>query len=237
MTTSVAQLKRLVDGLGTAKDTVDYRHRMSEQQSKIQETAKRIKDQITALNTDKAELPEVQKTTAAKLLQDFATILQDYKATQKVAAEKEASSLPRAPPPIKRPATTAAVLENTGVDADIENQALLQQQQQQDARLMDNAISYNEALIEERDQGISEIQRQIGEVNEMFQDLAVLINDQGQQLQTLDSHIANTAERTREGQQELVKAERSQRSARNKCLMLWVVAAVVLSIILVMLFA
>lgn len=76
MTTSVAQLKRLVDGLGTAKDTVDYRHRMSEQQSKIQETAKRIKDQITALNTDKAELPEVQKTTAAKLLQDFATILQ-----------------------------------------------------------------------------------------------------------------------------------------------------------------
>lgn len=83
----------------------------------------------------------------------------------------------------------------------------------------------------------AEIQRQIGEVNEMFQDLAVLINDQGQQLQTLDSHIANTAERTREGQQELVKAERSQRSARNKCLMLWVVAAVVLSIILVMLFA
>lgn len=39
-------------------------------------------------------------------------------------------------------------------------------------------MAYHEALIEERDAGIAEIQRQIGEVNEMFQDLAVLINDQ-----------------------------------------------------------
>ncbi len=30
-------------------------------------------------------------------------------------------------------------------------------------------LEYNEALIEERDQGIAEIHRQIGEVNEMFQ--------------------------------------------------------------------
>jgi syntaxin 7 len=83
----------------------------------------------------------------------------------------------------------------------------------------------------------AEIQRQIGEVNEMFQDLAVLINDQGQQLVTIDNHIASTAERTREGQRELVKAERSQRSARNKCLALWLVAGLVLAVIIIVLFA
>lgn len=43
---------------------------------------------------------------------------------------------------------------------------------------LDQTVAYHEALIEERDAGIAEIQRQIGEVNEMFQDLAVLINDQ-----------------------------------------------------------
>ena len=48
--------------------------------------------------------------------------------------------------------------------------------------MLDNAIQFNEAMIEERDQGIVEIARQIGEVNEMFQDLAVLINDQGVQV-------------------------------------------------------
>jgi syntaxin 7 len=83
----------------------------------------------------------------------------------------------------------------------------------------------------------AEIQRQIGEVNEMFQDLAVLINDQGQQLATVDQQIATTAERTHEGQRQLVKAERSQRSARNKCLMLWLLAGVVLAVILIVLFA
>lgn len=71
----------------------------------------------------------------------------------------------------------------------------------------------------------------------MFQDLAVLINDQGQQLVTIDNQIASTAERTREGQQELVKAERSQRAARNKCLALWLVAGLVLAIIIIVLFA
>ena len=47
---------------------------------------------------------------------------------------------------------------------------------------MEAGLAHNAALIEERDQGIREISRQIGEVNEMFQDLAVLINDQGVQV-------------------------------------------------------
>lgn len=45
--------------------------------------------------------------------------------------------------------------------------------------LLDNEIVFNEAIIEEREQGIQEIQQQIGEVNEIFKDLAVLVNDQG----------------------------------------------------------
>lgn len=44
---------------------------------------------------------------------------------------------------------------------------------------MDNEIAFNEAVIEEREQGIHEIQQQIGEVNEIFKDLAVLVHEQG----------------------------------------------------------
>lgn len=44
---------------------------------------------------------------------------------------------------------------------------------------MDNEIAFNEAIIEEREQGIQEIQQQIGEVNEIFKDLAVLVHEQG----------------------------------------------------------
>lgn len=44
---------------------------------------------------------------------------------------------------------------------------------------MDNEIAFNEAIIEERELGIQEIQQQIGEVNEVFKDLAVLVHEQG----------------------------------------------------------
>lgn len=45
--------------------------------------------------------------------------------------------------------------------------------------LAENEIAFNEAIIEEREQGIQEIQQQIGEVNEIFKDLAVLVHEQG----------------------------------------------------------
>lgn len=49
----------------------------------------------------------------------------------------------------------------------------------QEVVLLDNEITFNEAIIEERDQGIKEIQHQISEVNEIFKDLAVLVHEQG----------------------------------------------------------
>lgn len=240
MTSDLGKLKRKIDMLGTAKDTMQHREELAGFNRSIQSTAKAIKGQLEGLSREKAALPEQQQAKLRKLMQDFAGTLQDYKAAQKVAAEREAQYLPKVPPAAAAAASSAAAAAAAAAgtsEADIESQALLQEQVQQESRAMDNTISFQEALIEERDLGIAEIQRQIGEVNEMFQDLAVLINDQGQQLATVDNQIATTAERTHEGQLQLVKAERSQRAARNKCLMLWLLAGVVLAVILIVLFA
>jgi len=49
----------------------------------------------------------------------------------------------------------------------------------QEVLFLDNEIAFNEAIIEEREQGIQEIHQQIGEVNEIFKDLAVLVHEQG----------------------------------------------------------
>lgn len=52
----------------------------------------------------------------------------------------------------------------------------------QDFILLENEVVFNEAVIEEREQGIREIHQQIGEVNEIFKDLAVLVHEQGYQI-------------------------------------------------------
>ncbi|KAI8471884.1 MAG: hypothetical protein J3K34DRAFT_458129 [Monoraphidium minutum] len=248
MASGMAGLKKLVDALGTARDTVDHRRRISEANIKLQaraqitncctppgaDTAKAIKERLTALGHGKAEMPPAAQQKVRRLMQDFGAMLQDYKAAQKLAAEREATSLPRAPaaPGGGGGGGFGGGGGGGGREEELERQGLLQQQQVQEAAQLDNAMAYNEALIEERDHGIQEIQRQIGEVNEMFQDLAVLINDQGQQVITIDQQISTTAERTHEGARQLVAAERSQRAARNKCLILWLLSGVIVALIL-----
>jgi hypothetical protein len=85
-------------------------------------------------------------------------VLQDYKAAQKVAAEREAQYLPKVPPAAAGASSAAAAASAAAggySEADIESQALLQEQVQQESRAMENTISFQEALIEERDMGIA----------------------------------------------------------------------------------
>ncbi len=49
---------------------------------------------------------------------------------------------------------------------------------QEDFMQLENETVFNEAVIEEKEQGIREIHQQIGEVNEIFKDLAVLVHEQ-----------------------------------------------------------
>ncbi|CAI9299018.1 unnamed protein product [Lactuca saligna] len=58
---------------------------------------------------------------------------------------------------------------------------------QPEVLLLDNEIAPNEAIIEER-----EIQNQIGEVNEIFKDLAVLVHEQGAMIDDIGSNIENS---------------------------------------------
>ncbi|KAG2488036.1 hypothetical protein HYH03_013342 [Edaphochlamys debaryana] len=256
---SVSQLRKLVDLLGTAKDTLDHRHRITNLNTTIHELNMSIKDKLTGLCGDSgpggagaagpgpgssSPALEQQQLKAKRLLQDFASILQDYKATQKLAAEREAASLPRQVPKARREGPdglSAPLLDveagggssGRGRGADVEAAVRQQAQRQAEVAALDDAVAYNEALIEERDAGIAEIQRQIGEVNEMFQDLAVLIADQGEQLETVEEHITTVAERVKEGTKELVVASRSSRAARNRCLCIWLIAAVIVSILII----
>ncbi|WMV40523.1 hypothetical protein MTR67_033908 [Solanum verrucosum] len=68
------------------------------------------------------------------------------------------------------------------------------------------------AIIEERDLGIQEVQQQIGEVNEIFKDLAVLVHEQGTMIDDIGSNIENSHAATAQGRSQLAKAAKTQRS-------------------------
>lgn len=63
----------------------------------------------------------------------------------------------------------------------------------------------------------------------------MLVNDQGLQLDDIEANITRTADRTSEGQRELIQAERSQKAARNRsCWIITIIAVILVVLVLVL---
>ncbi|PKI45359.1 hypothetical protein CRG98_034163, partial [Punica granatum] len=124
---------------------------------------------------------------------------------------------------------------NVSSDKSQEQRMLLVESGSQEVVHLENEIAFNEAIIEEREEGIREIQQQIGEVNEIFKDLAVLVHEQGAMIDDIGSHVENAHAATGQGKSELVKAAKIQRSNSSLTCLLLVIFAVALLIVVVVL--
>ena len=66
---------------------------------------------------------------------------------------------------------------------------------------------------------------------EIFQDLALLVNEQGTQIDNIQTNIETAADSTTRGVRELARASRSQRRARSR---MCIIAACVLAILIIL---
>jgi t-SNARE complex subunit (syntaxin) len=87
--------------------------------------------------------------------------------------------------------------------------------------------------IEERHYDIINLEKSVIEIYEMFKDMAVIIDIQQDQLDTIEKHINITKEKVRDGENNLNKAEKYQTKARKKlCCLLFILLAIILVILL-----
>ncbi|CEM29219.1 unnamed protein product [Vitrella brassicaformis CCMP3155] len=94
----------------------------------------------------------------------------------------------------------------------------------QDDLVLAHDSSVKRSIAEERLRGIQRIQSQVGEVNEIFRDLAVMVEEQGQFVTTIESSMESTLDHTGRGVEELKRASDLQRSSRERgCFLLMVV--------------
>ena len=244
MTTSVSSFKRAVDSLGTGKDTRELRAKLNKQRESIGRTAKecslavkRLAQSVTNSDDDGRSTHVAQHQ---KLVKDFHVVLKDFQKAQRTCAERESAFLPQRDP-ARSPSRSYGAADDTEATrgehqgAQEQQALLLQDSRRQELMSNEGEMEYNNALIAEREQGIAEIQQQIGEVNEIFQDLAVLVNEQGQMIDDIEANIVSTAVRTKDARRELTKADKSQKAARNKMICLAIVIAVVLIVLILFL--
>lgn len=86
-------------------------------------------------------------------------------------------------------------------------------------------------MIIERESEIRNIEQSVGELNELFRDVAHIVNEQGSQLDIIGENVQNVGSNTQGANSELRSASRYQKNARNKACCLLVILAVILVII------
>ena len=150
----------------------------------------------------------------------------DFRAALKRFQQEAEGAAPAAPgvPPVP---TGEAGPSGSGPPGDIEvgsagcrspNDAptggLSQEQRQTQEQLQ--AAALNDSIIQEREGGIANIHRTVQEVSEIFQDLALLVDEQGAHIDNIQTNIESAGSQTAKGVQQLAKASRSKKKNRGR---------------------
>ena len=75
---------------------------------------------------------------------------------------------------------------------------------------MESEIEIRESLIEERNEEISNISHDVVAIKDIFEDLAKMVHDQGEQLNSIEDNIENVVYECEEAHKHLQHAERMQ---------------------------
>lgn len=148
----------------------------------------------------------------------------EFQQLQKQALDKEKASAQAA----------RAALDSATSPTDERDGGLLSQQQEQEQLRLANQdeVDFQESLIIERESEIRNIEQSVGELNELFRDVAHMVHEQGAQLDIIEENVEVTHDASRGAHVNLKQASNYQKSARSKACILLLILAVVLVIII-----
>jgi t-SNARE complex subunit (syntaxin) len=93
-------------------------------------------------------------------------------------------------------------------------------------------VDFQESMIIERESEIRNIEQSVGELNELFRDVAHMVHEQGAQLDIIEENVETTHDASRGAHVNLKQASNYQKSARSKACILLLILAIVLVIII-----
>ncbi|XP_014468419.1 PREDICTED: syntaxin-12 isoform X2 [Dinoponera quadriceps] len=222
--TSWRTLEKAYKNIGTSKDNQGLRDKVHVTQLSTNQVVTQTSKDIARLTVLMRHGDKQQKLQIEKLTTDFKDALQRYSYMQKSIVEK-----------MKRHILTITNIENTidGEDAD-ETQSLLQAQEQQ-RKTTQRTLEFQQGLLLEREDRIRRIEGDILDVNQIMRELAALVHQQGDTIDTIDNHIENMHGNVELGAQELAKGSNYQSKFRRKVYILMLLAIIVVIVLIVIL--
>ncbi|MCJ1475214.1 hypothetical protein MMC13_003874 [Lambiella insularis] len=227
-TSNISRLSTQISLLGTKRDTERVRERVRDLLEETRDGFKDVGEGIKRL-TSWENLSPSQKYTQQKLSREFQSSGTEFQSIQRLALEKQ-----RASASATRTAIDSGDASNLPHYSDDPDQQSQVQEQEQLRLASQDEVDFQESLIVERESEIRNIEQSVGELNELFRDVAHIVREQGTMLDTIEVNVQNTSTDTKQADLELRSANRYQKAARGKaCCLLLVLAVVLLVIILV----
>lgn len=169
-----------------------------------------------------------QKYDQQRVSTDFQNALREFQEVQRKALEKERASV-----------TAARAAQDdgeSGAGGSTEGGQEQLQLQEQVRLAHQDEVDFQEALIIEREDEIRNIEQGVGDLNVLFRQVATIVSEQGEQLNSIADNVEDVRDDTRGAQIELTQASRHQKAARNKGCCLMLILSIILTIVLLAIF-
>ncbi|XP_076610524.1 syntaxin-12 isoform X1 [Chaetodon auriga] len=230
ITQNTAQIKSMVNQLGTRQDTSELQDRLQQIQHYTNQLAKETNKHLKELGSvplpSSSSEQRQQKIQRDRLMNDFSAALKNFQAIQRRAAEKEKESVARAR------AGSRLSTEDSSRD-----EKLVSFDHQEDwghitTQTEEVAITEEDLeLIKERETNIRQLESDIMDVNQIFKDLAVMIHDQGEMIDSIEANVENAEVHVEQGTEQLQRAAYYQQKSRKKMCILAMVCSILLVIL------
>ncbi|KAK8130744.1 SNAP receptor-like protein [Apiospora kogelbergensis] len=229
------KLRTEIDRLGTRQDKPRLRERVQALLEESRDQFKEAGEGVKKLQTwdDGDGVTPTQKYQQQKLARDFGASLREFQGLQRTALEKlnaGVTAAKAAAHDAESPSAERGGFEHGG------EQLQLQQQQEQAHLAAQDEVDFQDALIQEREDEIRQIEEGVSDLNTLFKQVAQIVGEQGEQLETIEANAINVRDDTRGADVELRSAARYQKNARSKACCLLLILAVILTIVLLAVF-
>ncbi|CEG73837.1 hypothetical protein RMATCC62417_09139 [Rhizopus microsporus] len=231
-------MERLVGLLGSPRDTSEIRSSLHDVTEATRDLIKSTTQDLKSLSTynqhtvnilDNKQIRQ-RKLEQQKLSKDFQKVATAFQKAQRISANKQRECINQS--------KDITVKQLDTLYSNEEQQQQQQQQQQIQSNALDNEIEYNELLISEREAEIQNIEDGIVELNEIFRNMDLIVNEQESGIQSIYGNILSVAQNTKQAADELIVADRYHRNARRSmCWFMLIITIVGILIALILVIA
>ncbi|KAK1805613.1 hypothetical protein P4O66_019891 [Electrophorus voltai] len=224
ITQQTTEIQKIVSQLGTDKDTSDLRQRLQQKQQHVnylaKETDKCMKEfSSLPVTSDQQRQRKIQRE---RLVSDFSDALGVFQKAQKLAAVKEKEFVAR----VRASSRVSGGFPDDTVGGSVSPFESESQGQTYEGGITEEDLS----LIKERETAIRQLESDITDINEIFKDLAVMVHEQGDMIDSIEANVENADLNVHAATQQLASAANYQQKSRKKIAIL-IVILVVLAVI------